>query len=67
MLPSESGNSRKMACINELLNKIVIFITYLNYMYYTILYTFPAPTGPIIATNRPGITVKLMFSKEFSV
>lgn len=32
-----------------------------------IVFTFPAPTGPIIATNQPGLINKLIFSKEFSV
>lgn len=30
------------------------------------IYTFPDPTGPIIATKRPGLTVKFMLFKEFS-
>lgn len=32
-----------------------------------IIYTFPAPTGPIIATKRPGFADKLIFSNVLSV
>ncbi|KAE9537852.1 hypothetical protein AGLY_005824 [Aphis glycines] len=30
-------------------------------------YTFPAPTGPIIAANRPGLMIKLILSKKLDL
>lgn len=72
IFPSDSGSSRRIAWINELWkqkyeprkchrNRNIIrnpFRIYIN--------TFPAPTGPMTATNWPGFTVRLILSKEFS-
>lgn len=73
ILPSISGSSCKIACINELYGRKktdrcdIIFTSFQITFALNNKYTFPAPTGPIITTNRPGVTVKFIFSKVLSI
>lgn len=66
-LRKEAIHVKLLVIMNSVIVYFMIIRVNANNYFYSFFCTFPAPTGPIIATNCPGVMFKLMFTKVLHV